>query len=133
MTEAIKAKVISTNLDDVTTRSLYISFIKTLPPPAIEISYVERDWPLVWKRLHNGVFTQSSRDILFLIVHERIYTRERGHRLMPGRVDDNLCLRCFMGSETVQHKYVKCLFLSECWKLLRDFIDNLEPFVNFRI
>ena len=36
-----------------------------------------------------------------------------------------------MGSETIQHKFVKCLFLSECWKTLRDFIENIEPLSTF--
>ena len=81
-------------LDDATTKSIYQSYLELMPPPPIEIKYPERDWPKTWLRLNNGVLTPSSRDILYLIVHERVFTRERGHRFIPNLIDSPFCTRC---------------------------------------
>ena len=114
-------------LETATTKSLYISFTETMPPPAIELTHVDREWDLVWRRLHSGVLTSTSRDTLYLIIHDRLYTRERGHRLMPGRVDDNLCQRCYLGSETISHKFQFCQHSFECWETIRELIDTAQP------
>ena len=98
-----------------------------MTPPAIEFLYVEREWDLVWERLNSGVLTQSARDTLYLIIHEKSFTRERGHRLMPRKVVDSLCLRCSMGTETISHKFLHCPHSKESWKYTRELMERVQP------
>ena len=126
--EALECKRIKpSQLSNVSTKSLYESLTETMPPPAVEFLYENREWVLVWKRLHNGVITQSARDTLFFIIHEKFYTRERGHRLMPGRIEDSLCTRCFMKTDTISHKFLYCSHSSESWGLARELIESVQP------
>ena len=116
-----------TKVEEATTKSLYISFTETMPPPKVELRYPERDWRRSWKRSVAGVLGKVARNILFLLLHDRVATRERGHRLMPGRYESLTCPRCWQDIETQIHRYATCSFVQEAWGTLRFFIDRLEP------
>ena len=73
-----------TSLSKATTKSIFLSYTETMPPAKIEVEY-DRDWKLVWKRLQSRVLQQSSRNLLFMMVHERVFTKARAHYLMPNR------------------------------------------------
>ena len=112
---------------EVTTKQLYQLFIEDLPPPNIVLKLPEQNWSLTWERLQNGSLSPEARSYLYLIVHERVSTRDRGHRLMPQRFPSNLCLHCGTEVATYQHRYLYCSFVSDIWDWLWDTARILEP------
>ena len=97
----------------------------------IEDKFPERDWPLKWARLKSGVLTIEARSVLYLLLHERLGTRERGNRLMPGRYPSSLCPRCLTPDtpETFCHRFIQCPLVSQAWDWLRSILYLLDPFI----
>ena len=116
-----------TEIQDITTKQLYLIAIDVLPAPVIVERHPDRDWRLTWERLHHGSLTPQSRSFLYLIVHERVGTRERGNRLMPGRFPSPLCPNCSAHPETIGHRYIWCDHVNQTWEWLRNILNVLDP------
>ena len=117
-------------IQTVTSKHLYDCHVKELKDPLIVTKYPQRDWNLIWTRLNKGIFSSFSRGILYLIIHQRVGTRERGHRLMPGRYPSPLCTRCASGEiENYMHRYTSCICLSQAWEWLRGIFISLDPMI----
>ena len=116
------------DIEEVTTKILYSCFIEDLPTPISEQKYTERDWPLIWKRVQSGVLSPAAKSHFYLLAHERVGTRERGNRLMPGRYPSSQCPRCCLPitPETILHRYVNCFFVNEAWEWLRAHLTTLD-------
>ena len=114
-----------------TTKSIYLSLTETMPPPSVVLKYPDRNFDLIFKRMISGVFSKTARTIIFLLIHERIYTRERGHRLMRNRYDSPLCGRGCGLIESQTHKYALCSWVISAWNKLLDIIFTLEPSLVF--
>ena len=72
----------SSDFSRISTGEIFLSYTKSVPPTKIELSPLERDWSLIWKRLCFNIFSPMAYNCLFLVVHEKVNTRERGHRLL---------------------------------------------------
>ena len=116
-----------TDINSLTTKSIYTALLKEITPPVIVTKYPERDWSLIWQRLNSGVFTPETRSYIYLILHERVGTRERGHRLMPGRFHSPQCCRCGQEPETIIHRYQTCRHVSQVWEWVRNLMLLLDP------
>ena len=119
------------SLQEVTTKSLYLSFTETMPPPSVELSYPDRNFRLVWKRVSNCVLSKDGRTILYLIIHGRSWTKERGFRLIQNRYDSPLCPKCHIFIHDISHKYTKCSWLNSAWDFIREIMLNLEPVLMY--
>ena len=70
--------------------------------------------------------------MLYLLIHQRIGTKERGNRLMPGRFPSPACPRCLTQHEplgipeTICHRYSECLSVISCWEWLRSKLVLLD-------
>ena len=84
------------NISAVSSKSLYLSLTETMPPPSVVLKYPERDFKLIWSRLNSGVLCKLGRNILYLVIHERSWTKERGFRLNPTKYDTPLCPKCHL-------------------------------------
>ena len=114
-------------LHDTPTKSLYLSLTESLPPPSVEVQYPDRDWKRTWKRINSGVLAASARDFLFLIIHERLFTRERGHKYMPKIVETPFCIRCLNNEvESILHRYTSCEMVLEGWNCLKEIIESID-------
>ena len=102
-----------------------------MPPPLIVLKYPERDYNLIFKRINSSVLTKKAKTLLYVLVHERIYKRERGFRIMPGRYDSPLCGRGCGLIETSTHKYATCVWVSSAWQKVLDYIFAMEPTLVF--
>ena len=122
-----KGIVAQSDISEITTKELYLALLEELPLPVVQVRNPDKDWDLIWQRLRNGVLTPESKSILYLIVHERVGTRERGHRLMPGRFPSPLCAICRREPDTDQHRYLSCESVSQTWNWLVDTMILLEP------
>ena len=96
-------------------------------PPKVELKYWDRNWNLCWKRLDSGVLSFGARNVLFLLLHEKVGTKERGHRLMPTRYVTSLCPRCEIRVETQTHRYARCDAVMHTWESVKDLIVSLDP------
>ena len=67
---------------------------------------------------------------MYLIIHERVGTRERGHRLMPNKYQTSNCPRCTRSVESIKHRYIECSFVSEVWAWIQGRILHLDPFLG---
>ena len=115
------------NLGKVTTKDLYLSYTETMPPAPIENIHPEYDWEKIWSRSIHPVLSPAAQSLLYLLVHERVSTKERGFRLMPGRFQNNLCRGCWRELDTTGHRYCGCLLLAEAWEWLREVLALLHP------
>merc|ERR1711954_240069 len=100
-----------------------------MPDPDITVKYPLRDWSSVWRRLQNGVLGSSAKGILYLIIHEKVGTRERGNRLMPGRFPSPLCSTC-TETDTISHRYLNCSRVSESWDWLKAKLVTLDSLIS---
>ena len=119
------------SISSVTTKGLYLSYTETMPPANVETKYEDRNWPKIWKRLPSGVLSPRAKNCLYLIVHERVATGERGHRLMRNIYDSPLCSRCLAGSETIIHRFISCRWVSDIWNALREILESLDQLILF--
>ena len=67
----------------------------------------------------------EAKSFLYLLIHERTGTKERGHRLMPGRFKSSECPNC-EHEETLEHRYVSCGKVSSLWQWVRAHIEKLN-------
>ena len=114
------------NLDEITTKSIYMTFAEDLPPPRIQNKYLDRDWNKVWARLNSGVLHPFSREVLFFMIHERTFTRERAHRIL-NVIETPFCDKC--GSDIVEsviHRFSTCSRVHSTWLSLRSTLETLD-------
>ena len=113
------------NLDEITTKSIYATFAEALPPPRIQNKYLERDWNKVWERLNSGVLHPFSRDLLFFMLHERVFTRERAHRILNA--ENPFCIFCDSCEvESVIHRFSTCSQIVGTWMSFRRSLEFLD-------
>ena len=104
-----------------------MEFVKELPSPSIVLDNPGRNWEKVWKRLSSSVLDSETRSYLFLLVHKRVATRERGKRLMPVKYRDNKCQRCEEDEiEDIEHRYTSCLAVADAWIGLKRLIFSVD-------
>ena len=114
-----------TDIEDITTKNIYRCLLEDLPVPVIVHKHPDRNWSQTWKRLKSGVLSSEAKSFLYLLVHERVGTKECGHRLMPGRYPSSGCPNCGI-VETINHRYCQCINVSEAWEWLRAKIVSLD-------
>ena len=75
----------------------------------------------------NGVLSPKAKGFLYLIIHDRVGTKQRGNRLMPRKYPSPHCTRCEISAcESSQHRYQSCLKISEAWNWLYDILLMLD-------
>ena len=76
------------------------------------------DYKLVWRRLQSCVLLPEARDILFLLIHNKLPVPERLFRISARQ--DPYCLHC-PGAEIadVEHFFCSCRRTSQCWSWVR--------------
>ena len=47
---------------ETTTKSLYLSYLKELPPPKVVSTYPNRNWSEVWSKLQSSQLSATARD-----------------------------------------------------------------------
>ena len=99
-----------------------------LSPANIELRFPDRDWPRVWNRLNSGVLLPLTRECMFFIIHDRVFTRERGYRLNHLQVDSPYCVRCIPNTweESIEHRYCSCIRVCDSWDALRSLLESLD-------
>ena len=72
----------------------------------------------VWRRLANPVLSAEAKDVLFLLLHNKLPVRERLFRI--GLANDPYCEFCPGGEVCdVEHFFCSCSRVSQVWGWLR--------------
>ena len=76
------------------------------------------DYEPVWKRLHSQVVGPEVRDILFLLIHNKLPVPERLFRI--GLKQDPYCQYC-EGAEVadLEHFFCSCVRIRQSWSWMR--------------
>ena len=72
----ISDKVTASTVKNLTNKTVYAEMTSTFPPPKV-VMESNRDYSIAWKRLHNPVVDSKSRDVLFLLLHNKLPVKER--------------------------------------------------------
>ena len=123
--EAHALEVINVNrLNLVPAKQIYEDFTSSFPPPKVIYKYENLPWNDIWQRLNHPVLTSKTRDIMFLVIHNILPTRERLHR-MNMSINGN-CLK-MDGVEDVEHLFTGCVRTQVAWAWARRKVIHLMP------
>ena len=113
----ISDKVTASTVKNLTNKAVYAEMTSTFPPPKV-VMESNRDYSLAWKRLHNPVVDSKSRDVLFLLLHNKLPVKERLFRI--GVKHDPYCLKC-AGAEVhdIVHYFCTCEAVCNTWDWLK--------------
>ena len=112
------------HLNSVPAKQIYEDFTSTFPPPKITTKYAELPWDDIWSRLNHPVLTSPVRDIMFLLIHNCLPTRDRLLRL--NMTDDAMCPRQD-GIEDIEHLFTGCVRSQVAWAWTRRKVIHLMP------
>ena len=70
---------------------VYMEMTSSFPPPKVVFDS-NRDYSVVWRRLHNPVVDSKAKDVMFLLLHNKLPVKERLFRI--GLKNDPYCLKC---------------------------------------
>ena len=112
------------HLNKVPAKDIYEDFTCTFPPPKVTYKYANMPWDEIWDRLNRPVLSSHERDVMFILIHNILPTRERLFRLNQCR--SNQCDRGD-GVEDVQHLFTGCVRVQVAWAWCRRKIMHLMP------
>ena len=106
------------SLKKLTNKQIYTEFADFPVPKVVREAPVGLDYSKVWKRLHSPIVKAESRDIMFLLLHNKLIVPERLFRI--GVRNDPYCLHC-LGAEIgdIEHFFCCCVRTASAWKWFR--------------
>ena len=89
----------------------------SFPPPKV-VMESNRDDSTAWRRLHSPVVDCKTRDVMFLLLHNKLPVKERLFRI--GLRHDPYCLKCD-GAEVsdIVHFFCSCEAVHNTWSWLK--------------
>ena len=113
------------DISKITVKELYQSFTETLPPP--KIIYKRGPgvvWDNVWTNLNHPMLRVKEREMMFLIAHNILPTKERLYRMKM--IDSNMC-SCGGGVESLEHIFFTCVKSQSAWSWMRRKMESVVP------
>ena len=78
----------------------------------------DRDYSTAWKRLHSPVVDGKARDVLFLLLHNKLPVKERLFRI--GLSNDPYCNKCAAAEvNDIVHFFCTCEAVWNTWSWLK--------------
>ena len=113
----ISEKVTAGTVKALTNKTVYAEMTSTFPPPKV-VMESNRDYSMAWRRLHSTVVDDKARDVMFLLLHNKLPVRERLFRI--GLKHDPYCLKC-AGAEIcdILHFFCTCEAVCNTWSWLK--------------
>ena len=110
-------KVSAGTLKTLTNKIVYTEMTSSFPPPKVVMNS-NRDYSIAWRRLHSRVIDCKAKDILFLLLHNKLPVKERLFRI--GLRHDPYCLKCD-GAEVhdIVHFFCSCEAVSNTWSWVK--------------
>ena len=113
-------------LADVTTKQMYVDWLNMEPEPEVVLADPSKLWGDIWRRVSSGLVGREAFNLVYLLAHNRLGTRERGYRLMPAKYKSDLCDNCKKETETVVHRYATCEWVASLWAYMADLLGKLD-------
>ena len=76
----ISEKVSAGTIKTLTNKVVYAEMTSSFPPPKVVMEN-NRDYRAAWRRLHSPVVDCKARDVLFLLLHNKLPVKERLFRI----------------------------------------------------
>ena len=113
----ISEKVSAESVKTLKNRTVYAEMTSSFPPPKV-VMESNRDYSTSWRRLHSPVVDCKARDVLFLLLHNKLPVKERLFRIGLGH--DPYCLKC-AGAEVsdIVHFFCSCEAVYNTWSWLK--------------
>ena len=104
-------------LKSITNKMLYAEMTTSFPPPKV-VMESSLDYSLTWSRLHNSVVNAKARDVMYLLIHNKLPVPERLFRIRLK--NDPYCQGC-VGAEIcdVEHYFSKCEGIVGAWTAVK--------------
>ena len=123
----ISERVSAGTLKNLTNKTVYAEMTSSFPPPKVVMESCQ-DYSTVWKRLHSPVVDVKARDVLFLLLHNKLPVKERLFRI--GLKHDPYCVKCD-GAEIndIVHFFCTCEAVCNTWCWLKRQVVQLGQMV----
>jgi len=108
----------STNFRSMTNKQLYLH-LGTFPvPKVVREAPPDARYKLAWKRLYNSYLSSDEKQVVFLLIHNKLPLPERLFRI--GLRRDPYCLFCSAAIECdIEHFFCLCVKTKSAWNWLR--------------
>ena len=116
------------SLKTITNKIVYAEMTSSFPPPKI-VMESNLDYKVTWSRLHSSVVDARARDVMYLLIHNKLPVPERLFRIRLK--NDPYCQIC-VGAEIADgdHYFSKCEGIIETWTVVRDEVLRYGKFKN---
>ena len=78
-------------IENLTNKKVYRELTSSFPPPKVVMESA-LDYGVAWRRLHSTVVDIKARDVMFLLLHNKLPVKERLFRIRVK--PDPYCIRC---------------------------------------
>ena len=107
----------------LTSRIIYMHHVSLFPLPKIEME-AGFSFKVAWRRICNSALSSSGREILYLLVHNKLPVQERMFRIRLA--SDPYCVYCLDAVfNDVEHFFCKCCRVSLVWDKVRTMLLGL--------
>ena len=105
-------------LKSITNKVVYAEMTTSFPPPKV-VMESSLDYSLTWSRLHNAVVDAGARDVMYLLIHNKLPVPERLFRIRVK--NDPYCQTC-VGAVIAdsEHFFTKCEGIVGSWTLVKN-------------
>ena len=112
------------SLKNLTNKQIYSHLAEFPVPKIVREAPRDRKYKPVWKLLHSRYVSSLERDLLFLIIHNKLPVIEKLFRIGPR--NDPYCIQC-PGAlfSDVEHFFCQCEETKEAWAWIRVQLLNL--------
>ena len=118
--------VTSNNWRTITNRIIYLNYVKHFPLTKVEFDY-GGSYREVWRKLYCSGLPINEREILFLLIHNKLPIKERLYRCGLSR--DPYCDFCMdeFGAVTcdIRHYFCSCTRVIETWNDIKAIVTTL--------
>ena len=116
-------------ISSITNKVIYRELLVDLPLPKV-IRESSKDYKKVWNRLHKKILDSKSKEVMLLLIHNKLPVPERLHHINVKA--DPYCEACD-GNQTADiiHCFSACCRTADLWTWVRtkctSFSQNLAP------
>ena len=114
----------STTLRTINNKSIHKQFMSDIEAPKV-VREGNRDFSLVWRRLYCTFIVSKAREIIFLLIHNKLPVPERLFRIKL--LNDPYCCIC-IGAEIsdIEHYFCLCSRVVDVWTWIRSQINCFD-------
>ena len=117
--------LLTTNsLRTLTNRQIYLQLADFPLPKVVREALPGQNYKPVWERLYSPYLNAESKELLFLLIHNKLPVPERLFRI--GMRNDSFCAFC-PGAVTadIEHFFASCVRTKDAWSWLRTRLSHL--------